>query len=109
MYQSSEHGARPTRNLRPPGGEHRPCSAHAQVFRLGAERAAGRGYVMQDDSGSEEDRAARGPGREPQMLRGRGALTHWDGGGTGMHAMVIEGASNRRHEPTAAQPEFGLG
>ena len=36
----------------------RPRSAQARVFGLGAERAAARGYVIPDDSGSEEERAA---------------------------------------------------
>jgi hypothetical protein len=53
--------------LRTPGSEYlaaqRACR-HARVFGLGAERVAARGYrdVILDDSGSEEDRAAGGPG-----------------------------------------------
>ena len=65
----------------------RPRSAHARVFGLGAERAAARGYIIPDDSGSEEERAAGGPGPEPPILSGRGARAHWDGGGTTIHAM----------------------
>jgi hypothetical protein len=102
IYQSSEHGARPTRNLRPPSGDH----PHARVLGLGAERAAAHGYIIPDDSGSEpeEGLAAGGPAPEPPMS-GRGALTHWDGGGTTIHAMNIEGARRRSHEPTAVRPE----
>jgi hypothetical protein len=48
-------------------------SAHARVFGLGAERAAARGCIILDDSGSEENRAAGGPGPEPPILSGRGA------------------------------------
>jgi hypothetical protein len=57
-----------------------PRSAHAQVFGLGAKRTAARGYVIQDDAGSEENRAAGGPGPEPPILSersldGRGSTT----------------------------------
>ncbi len=38
-----------------------PRSAHARDFGLGGERAAARGHIIPDDSGSEEDRAAGGP------------------------------------------------
>ena len=55
----------------------RPRSAHARVFGLGAERAAARGYIIPDDSGSEEERAAGGAGPEALILSGHGALTHW--------------------------------
>ena len=87
----------------------RPRSAHARVFGLGAERAAARGYIIPDDSGSEEERAAGGPGPEPPILSGRGARAHWDGGGTTIHAMDIEGARRRSHEPTAVRTDLGLG
>ena len=88
----------------------RPRSAHARVFGLGAERAAPHGYSIPDDSRSKEDRAEGGPGPEPPILSGRGAFTHWDGGGTTIHAMDIdsEGARRRSHEPTAVRPELGL-
>ncbi len=36
----------------------RSRSAHARVFGLGAKRAVAHGYVIPDNSGSEEDRAA---------------------------------------------------
>jgi hypothetical protein len=67
-YQSLEHGARPNQGLRPPGRDIRPRSAQARDFRLGAERAAARGYIVPDDSESEEERAAGGPGLEPPFL-----------------------------------------
>jgi hypothetical protein len=86
----------------------RPRSTQARVFGLGAERAAD-GYVIPDDSGSEEGRAAGGPGPEPPILSGPGALTLWDGRGTKIHTMDIEGARSRSHEPTAVRPELGLG
>ena len=91
----------------------RPRSAQARVLGLGAERAAARGYVIPDDSGSEEERAAGGAGPQPpierarsagwrryndtwpQILSGRGVLTHWDGGGRTIHAMDIEGVRRR--------------
>jgi hypothetical protein len=115
IYQSLEHGARPPWNLRPPGGEHpgvQPRSAHARAgglpkFGLGAEHAAACRYVITDDLGSEEERVdgARSRSSEPavvqldtwpQILSGRGALTHWDGGSTMIHAMDIEGAVMNR-------------
>ena len=87
----------------------RPRSAHARVFGLGAGRAAARGCIIPDDSGSEEERAAGGPGLEPPILSWRGAPTRSDGGGTRIHAMDIDGALRRSHEPTAVRPELGLG
>ena len=87
----------------------RPRSAHARVFGLGAGRAAARGCIIPDDSGSEEEQAAGGPGLEPPILSGRGAPTRKDGGGTRIHAMDIDGARRRSHEPTAVRPELGLG
>ena len=84
----------------------RPRSAHARVFGLGAGRAAARGCIIPDDSGSEEEKAAGGPGLEPPILSGRGAPTRKDGGGTRIHAMDIDGARRRSHEPTAVRPEL---
>jgi hypothetical protein len=87
----------------------RPRSAHARVFGLGAGRAAARGCIIPDNSGSEGERAAGGPGLEPPMLSGRGAPTRSDGGGTRIHTMDMDGARRRSHEPTAVRPELGLG
>ncbi len=64
IHQSSEHGARPTRNQRArphvhPTASIRPrSSAPTRVFELGAEHAAACGYshVIPDDSGGEEER-----------------------------------------------------
>ena len=123
MYQSTAHGARPTRNPRPPGGDHPAAAQRAcpRIRAFGAGRAAARGCcIIQDDSGSEEERAAGGPRAwrlEPPMLTGRGAPSAcsqgWrrrcrdkgtcsDGHGWGPQA--------EPHGPTAAvRPELGLG
>ena len=83
-----------------------PRSAHAQVFGLGAKRTAARGYVIQDDAGSEENRAAGGPGPEPPILSersldGRGSTTIYNGHRWGPQAEC--------HEPPVVRPELGLG
>ena len=65
----------------------RPRCAHARVFGLGAGRAAARGCIIPDDSGSEEERAAGGPGPEPPILSGRGALI----GMAAIHGYVVHG------------------
>jgi hypothetical protein len=65
----------------------RPRSAHARVFGLGAGRAAARGCIIPDDSGSEEERAAGGPGPEPPILSGRGALI----GMVAVHGYMVQG------------------
>ncbi len=45
-----------------------PRSAQALDFGIRAERAAARWYIVPDDSGSKEERAAGGPGPEPLFL-----------------------------------------
>ncbi len=63
--------------------------------------------LLADDSGSKVLAAGGpcGPGPEPPIVSGRGALPHWDGGGTLIHAVDIEGANSRGHEPTEVRPE----
>ncbi len=50
---------------------HAETARMPRVFGLVAERAAARRYVIPDESGSEEERAAGGPGLEPPILSRR--------------------------------------
>ena len=81
----------------------RPRSvSRLESMTLGRTRRGPRS-IYADDSGIEEERAQESP-----ILSGRGALTHLDGGGSWIHAMDIEGARRRSHEPTAVLQELGL-
>ncbi len=66
MHPSLEHEARPNRSPRQPGGGDHPAAQRSPRPR--AECAAARGYITPDDSESEEERAAGGPGPEPSIL-----------------------------------------
>jgi hypothetical protein len=60
------------------GGEYPAAQRANPSLPLGAKRAAAAdGCVIPDDSGSEEERDAGGPGLEPPILGERGALTYW--------------------------------
>ena len=46
---------------------------------------------------------------DPDLARSAHSESLVDGGGTLVHAMDINGARRRSHEPTSARPELGLG
>ena len=132
IYQSSEHGARPTRNLRLPGGGEYPAAQRASPSPRTRSRARRGPRICHPGRLREQGGAGRGrtgpgaadPGRARSahplgwrryndtwlpILSGRGARAHWDGRGTTIHAMDIEGASRRSHELTAVRTDLGLG
>ena len=85
IFQSSEHGARPTQDPRPPGGE-QPAAQRARP------------------SLRTRSQARRGP-----RIRYHGRLGERGGAATMIQAMDIDGARRRSHEPTVVRPKLGLG
>ena len=87
----------------------RPRSAQARVLGLGASAPRPADMSSRTTQGARRNGPREDRARSRRSWGGRGALTHWDGGGTTIHAMDIEGARRRSHEPTAVRTDLGLG
>ncbi len=86
IYQSCEHGARPTRNLRPPGGDHSAAQRACPSLRTRSRTRRRPRMHHPGRLGGEEDRAAGGPGiNDPKRARN----ADWDGGGTRIHGTSL--------------------
>ncbi len=109
IYQSTVHGARPTRNLRPPGGDHPAAQRACPSLRT---RSRARRGPQMHYPGRLGERGGAGRGRTgPGAANPERALSAYSFGWrrNRTHAMDIDGARRRSHEPTAVLPELGLG
>jgi hypothetical protein len=94
----------PTWNLRTPAGEHLAAQHTSPSLRTRIKDTAARGCANrdQDDSGSEEEQAARG-----RVWSGRGALAYWIAEApvqSRLHIMEVTQSLRRaRQQPTRAE------
>ena len=109
IYQSSEHGARLTRNLRLPGGGEYPAAQRASPSPRTRSRARSGPRICHPGRLRPGERGGAGRGRSGPGAADPERPHDWDGGGARTRATDSEGARSRSHEPAAVRPNLGLG